>query len=655
MFSRLGITAELLNQARIERVTDREAREKYGIVGYGDMSGIVFPYMDPMTGHRWTGRVRRDNAEVEDGKAKRKYVSAYGDHRHFFFPPGCGELLADASVDLIFVEAEKSVLALTAWSIRTGRKILPVGLGGCWGWRGRIGRVESPNGERVDEVGPIADLRWANNGRKTYVLLDANASTNPKVRQARAALVRQLRKQGADVVVPELPLVEGVNGPDDFIGERGDEAMLQILEGAESGSAILNDVALFIRRFVILSSAQVTAVTLWCAHTYAYLIAIWTAYLAITSAEKRCAKSRLLETVGYLVSSPWATADITAAALFRGIEKKRPTLLLDEQDAAKKGDKEKFENLRAVLNAGAHYKGRVTRCVGKGSEQDVKDFTAFCPKAIAGIGWLADTVADRSIPIRMKRKLVSEKVERLHERTVEPIAAPLRKRLSDWIRQQLPALKDAEPDIPEQLNDRQQDGAECLLAIADAAGGDWPEKARKALIELYTGDASEDQSLPTLLLADIRDIFDRLQSAMALSSAELIEELKKIEHGIWAEYHQEKPIGTRALSKLLGGFGIGPQGVRRGEKTPKGYRKESFIEAWERYVPLSPLPHPQHAPQANVYAGETHISDPQHEWFVADEKSEESPMFMRGVADVADKSGSRGTQAQEEEHMEGVI
>src|SRR5438128_1318276 len=94
------------------------------------------------------------------------------------------------------------------------------------------------------------------------------------ISSSRQDAVSCLRKQGADVVVPELPLVEGVNGPDDFIGERGDEAMLQILEGADSGSAILNDVALFIRRFVILSSAQVTAVTLWCAHTYAYLIAI---------------------------------------------------------------------------------------------------------------------------------------------------------------------------------------------------------------------------------------------------------------------------------------------------------------------------------------------------------------------------------------------
>jgi len=76
-------------------------------------------------------------------------------------------------------------------------------MGGCWGWRGRIGKVENSNGERVDEVGPIADLRWASNGRKTYVLFDANASTNPKVQQARAALVRELRKQGADVLVPE--------------------------------------------------------------------------------------------------------------------------------------------------------------------------------------------------------------------------------------------------------------------------------------------------------------------------------------------------------------------------------------------------------------------------------------------------------------------
>ena len=202
-FSHLGITADLLNQARIERVTDRAAREEYGIVGYGDMSGVVFPYLDPLNGHRWSARARRDNPEMEGGKPRNKYISAYGDRRHLYFPPGSAELMHDPAVPIVLVEAEKSALALVTWAARMGRKLLPVAMGGCWGWRGRIGKVENSNGERVDEVGPIADLRWASNGRKTYVLFDANASTNPKVQQARAALVRELRKQGADVLVPE--------------------------------------------------------------------------------------------------------------------------------------------------------------------------------------------------------------------------------------------------------------------------------------------------------------------------------------------------------------------------------------------------------------------------------------------------------------------
>ena len=97
-FSHLGITADLLNQARIERVTDRAAREEYGIVGYGDMSGVVFPYMDPMTGHRWSARVRRDNPEMEGGKPRNKYISAYGDRRHLYFPPGSAGVAGDAGV-----------------------------------------------------------------------------------------------------------------------------------------------------------------------------------------------------------------------------------------------------------------------------------------------------------------------------------------------------------------------------------------------------------------------------------------------------------------------------------------------------------------------------------------------------------------------------
>jgi predicted P-loop ATPase len=230
MFEHLRISPRLLEQARIERVTDREARDRFGINGYGDKSGIVFHYFDPMSGHRWTARLRRDNPEVEGGKPRNKYLSAYGDRKHLYFPPGCAALLADVKVPVVLVEAEKSVLALTEWAGRTETTILPIGLGGCWGWRGRIGKETNASGKAVDEVGPLPDLVGACEGRKVHVLLDANAAGNPKVQAARAALVRQLRKQNADVHILDLPTGDGINGPDDFIAVRGDQAMRTVLE-----------------------------------------------------------------------------------------------------------------------------------------------------------------------------------------------------------------------------------------------------------------------------------------------------------------------------------------------------------------------------------------------------------------------------------------
>lgn len=230
-FERLRIPADLIGRARVERVTDQEAREKYGINGYGDRAGIVFPYFDPAKGHRRTARLRRDNPEIEDGKPKNKYISAYGDRRHLYFVPGCGNLLGDTAVPIVLVEAEKSALALTAWAERTGRKILPVAMGGCWGWRGRIGKVENARGERVDEPGPISDLNYVD-GREVYVLLDANVASNPEVQRARSALVRELKRRNSQVLLCDLPAVDSVNGPDDYIGLYGDEAMAEVLDSS---------------------------------------------------------------------------------------------------------------------------------------------------------------------------------------------------------------------------------------------------------------------------------------------------------------------------------------------------------------------------------------------------------------------------------------
>jgi len=241
IFRRLGIPDELLERAGVERVTDWDARKKYGIVGYGDMAGIVFPYFLPSkNGHRVTARLRRDHPEIEDGKPKRKYVSAFGDRRHLYFPPGAAGLIADSSTPIVLVEAEKSVLALMAWAERTSRKLLALGLGGCWGWKGRIGKVPNAHGNSVDEMGPVSDLDGCN-GRRIYILLDANVATNPKVKHARDALVHELNKRNCEVLLCNLPLMDGVNGPDDFIAIQGDDAMALVINTAEARATKMSD------------------------------------------------------------------------------------------------------------------------------------------------------------------------------------------------------------------------------------------------------------------------------------------------------------------------------------------------------------------------------------------------------------------------------
>lgn len=160
MFARIGVPLDLLEAAHVERVSDSDARELFGIVGppSKNMAGIVFPYYSHVTGLRVTARVRRDNPELENGRSKNKYVSAYGDPRHLYFPPGATEKLARPDVPIVLVEAEKSALAFTAWAKRVQLDLLPIAMGGCWGWRGRVGKAESVDGSRVDVLGPLPDL-----------------------------------------------------------------------------------------------------------------------------------------------------------------------------------------------------------------------------------------------------------------------------------------------------------------------------------------------------------------------------------------------------------------------------------------------------------------------------------------------------------------
>jgi hypothetical protein len=363
---------------------------------------------------------------------------------------------------------------------------------------------------------------------------------------------------------------------------------------------MLDTLAAFVRRYVAFASdAQSVAVALWIMHAHTVDAFDTTPYLHVASAEKRSGKSRLLEVLELLVPKPWYAIGPSEAVLYRRIEENCPTLLLDEVDAIfgkSRAAAERYEGLRAALNAGWRRGAKVPRCITNGKKIELVEFSVFCPKVLTGIGSLPDTVADRSIPIRLRRRAPGEPVDRFRRREVAPAAAMLAEALVGWSQEVavLETLRDARPNVPEVLNDRAQDIWEALLAIADLAGGDWPPRARAAAIELC--GRADDASEGVRLLSDIRDVFTARDVA-AVPTAELLSALIEIEDAPWAErWSRDIEAGSyrrpaSRLARLLGrgAFEVRPTKIRtgfgRGSPTAQGYRSDDFADAWARYCP----------------------------------------------------------------------
>jgi hypothetical protein len=360
------------------------------------------------------------------------------------------------------------------------------------------------------------------------------------------------------------------------------EALGNAVSATQIIAPVLDALATFVRRFVVVSEAQACITALWVVHTHVFDAADATPYLSVTSPEKQSGKTRLLEVLETVVSKPWLTGRVSAAVLTRKIDAEQPTLLLDESDAAFSGEKEYAEALRGVLNTGHRRGGKASCCVGQGTNTTFRDFSTFCPKAIAGIGKLPDTVADRSVPVRLKRKAPGEHVERFRFRDVQSESSRLRAELQAWAAGAIEALRAARPQLPDQLSDRQQDCAEPLLAIADMAGGHWPDLAREALVELWGSDHAADDSAGVQLLADIGEILNE-RNADRISSCDLVSALIKIETSPWGEWARGKPLTQAALARLLRPFEISPRVIREGESTVRGYHTEAFRDALARY------------------------------------------------------------------------
>jgi hypothetical protein len=196
---------------------------------------------------------------------------------------------------------------------------------------------------------------------------------------------------------------------------------------------------------------------------------------------------------------------MSPAAFYRIIEKEKPIVFFDEADSFIKESPE-FRNL---LNAGYEPDhAYVVTNVPKGDGWEPAKFNVFTPVALAGIGSLADTIEDRAIKLPMQRQGPGARKTRLRMREVRPSIEESKRRAIRWSTDNAGAIAAARPALPEWLDDRACELWEPLLAVADAAGHDWPQRAIQAAAILSGNRNVEDDSLSVRLLRDIRVIFE---------------------------------------------------------------------------------------------------------------------------------------------------
>jgi len=356
---------------------------------------------------------------------------------------------------------------------------------------------------------------------------------------------------------------------------------------AKEGETVLGEIHDYLMDFVVYPSSHAAlAHTLWIAHTH--LMDIWdsTPRIAFLSPEPASGKSRCLEVTELLVPRPIAAVNATPAYLFRKVSAKEgpPTILFDEIDTIFGPKAKENEELRGMLNAGHRRGAMAGRCVLRGKEVLTEELPAYCAVAMAGLGNLPDTILTRAAVIRMRRRSQDERIKPFRRRTEEAEGNRLRDRLESWTASVRQRLTGVWPEMPDGIADRDADVWEPLLAVADAAGGQWPKLSRVAAVALVAEAKESTPSLGVRLLADLRQVFGDRET---LSTQHILDALIGLDESLWADM-RGKPLDSRRLANYLKPYGVASQSIREGPSVVRGYSRESLYDPWRRYLlPLS--------------------------------------------------------------------
>ena len=374
------------------------------------------------------------------------------------------------------------------------------------------------------------------------------------------------------------------------------------------GAALLDELAALIQLYVAMPEGGASAVAVWALYTWCFEAFGVCPNLMVTAPERESGKTRVSELLSWMVPRPKPVSDASAAAIIRGIERDRPTLLIDE---AQHFLKRRFDDpIRGVLLAGfARRFAYVERCEGEQNESRL--FSTFAPKAMNGRNLIGvdDMLTSRSavIPMtRTHRRMPNLRADR------DPVGEELRRKCARWSDDRLAALKCAEPDMGH-LYGRNADVWRPMFAVADEAGGNWPELIRQAAASLasLTKAVSDGETLGVQLLGDTREVFETRGYPDEILTSDLDEALNAMTERPWPTLSNGKPMTAQRRGRLLSNYGIRVTKIRRSERTGNAYKRTSFEEAWQAWLPTSSATEPEH--QNNVAKSNAYVSPkPEH-------------------------------------------
>jgi Protein of unknown function (DUF3631)/Domain of unknown function (DUF3854) len=605
-----GVTPDVASE-RGYRSADTKTQLKS--IGFGEsqrmVPGLVIPTHDVVSSNgECSGyQYRPDVPRAPDGRVV-KFETPRNAKLSLDVPPRVRQHLANPDVPLWITEgAVKADAAASAG-------LACVALFGVYGWRAK----SDFGGTQV-----IPQLEWLHlkDRRRVYLAFDSDVMLKLQVHDALSRLYGVLEHRGADVAVVLLPAGEHAEktGLDDYFVRGGtvDELLARhvtvgvpqpptlVTDKDKGPEPIVDDTTLaglldvtrrhFCRFLIFDSDHQADALALWVAHAWLLEAFDLSPRLLVTAPTKRAAKSRVLDVGKPLVPRGRRCGSASGASVFRLIDQLHPTLLLDEADRIFKnraGDAA-ADLMAQVIDQGFERGTPVIR-VEKNSDgqQEVKEYEAFAATAIAGIdkgGW-PDTVVDRSVIIRMRRRRKDEKVEKFRRRgQAFTDGETIGRRWAGFVQSNpdlLASLSGSYPGLPDVLHDRAMDCWEPLVAIADAAGGDWPKRARRAAVALTPSEDDGDE-LGVALLADIFRVWSNvpLKGQDEVTTKELVDALLELgDESPWPTHgKQGKGLTGRSLAWLLRPFGINPGNVGPREHRVRGYARSQFETAWGAY------------------------------------------------------------------------